>query len=191
MAKPTLQSLTEAANFLVKSNRYARLRNEIDTFVEQWSTTPKQYAGELAVLNPLILLGVDHPEKYIKLLDVVDGKRRAAADTRRTDYQRDLMQRKRARESNAVSLEEWTRGKRFTPSQREAFLHSVRNRWDMARTKYLKTHAKDPSETRPATAKFWEHIDFQLEQDLAAVKENNTPPAPPVRKKAVRELRAV
>jgi hypothetical protein len=189
MAKPTLQNLTEAANFLVKSNRYARLRNEIDSFVQSWHTAPKQYAGELAVLNPLIVLGVDHPDKYQKMLGVVDAARKRAADTRRTDYQRVLMQRKRRREANAIALEEWTRGKRFTPTQRENFLNKQRRVWDDQRVAFLKQHASDPTETRAAAAKFWELIDFKLDTDLNDVKQTSTPPAPPSRKKVVREAR--
>jgi len=189
MSKPTLQNLTQAANYLVKSNRYTRLRNEIDSFVQSWSTVPKQYAGELSVLNPLIVLGVDHPDKYQKLLETVDAARKRAADTRRTDYQRDLMRKKRAREANAIALEEWTRGKRFTTTQREKFLHKQKQAWDDARVVFLKQNASDSTETRAAIARFWEMIDSELESQLAEVRQNNTPPAPPTRKKVVREAR--
>lgn len=83
MEYPTVENLTAAANFLAASEQFRTIANEIGRFIRDWDESPKQYAGELAVLNPLIRLGVDHPDKYAKLMAKVKAARRGARPARK------------------------------------------------------------------------------------------------------------
>jgi hypothetical protein len=175
---PTVENLTAAANFLVNSTRCTRIVNEINNFIASWNDSPKMYVGELEVLNPLIRLGVDHREKYDAILERVYAARQQVAEQRRVDYQKDLMRRIRAREANAVTLAEWVRGRRFLPDERAEFIREQKRQWDEAKAEFVRRHAADSSQTRGASATFWNLTDMELEEELKSAKLNNAPPLP-------------
>lgn len=178
MINPTIENLTAAANFLVGSTRCTRIINEMNNFISSWKDSPKMYVGELDVLNPLIRLGVDHRDKYDAILERVYAARQQLADQRRVDYQKDLMRRIRAREANAVTLAEWLRGRRFLPDERAEFVREQKRSWDEAKAEFVRRNAKDASQTRTATATFWNLTDMELEEELRSAKLNSAPPLP-------------
>lgn len=178
MSHPTVENLTTAANYLVGSTRCTRLINEMNSFIASWAEAPKMYVGELEVLNPMIRLGVDHKAKYDALLNRVYAARAVVAESRRVDYQKELMRRIRARESNAVTLAEWDRGRRFTPDERAEFTRNQKREWDAAKAEFVGRTAKDSTETRGAVHTFWNLIDIQLDESLRAVKLSTAPPLP-------------
>jgi hypothetical protein len=158
-------------------------------FIENWSATPRLFAGELDVLNPMIELGVSHRAKYDALLRVVYEKRGLMAHTRRTDYQRDLMQALRRREQRAVQIAEWERGLRMTPDERAAFVQQVKREWETNRLAYVRRNASDPSETRQAIKDFWSGVEKALEDDLVEVmRRNPVAPSPAKRKLEVENV---
>lgn len=182
---PNVENLTTAANYLVGSTRCTRLINEMNNFIDCWAETPKLYAGELALLNPMIHLGVSHRDKYEALLQRVYAARATQAETRRTDYQKELMRRIRARETNSVALAEWQRGRRFTPQERAEFLKDQKQAWESDKSAFISRTAKDSTETRGALATFWNLVDMQLEHELQNAKANNAPPLPAKRRELV------
>lgn len=183
---PTVENLTEAANYLVRSTRCTRLVNEMNTFIEGWhSGTPKLYAGELTLLNPMIQLGVEFREKYDALLQRIYAARAVQSETRRVDYQKELMRRIRARETNAVTLAEWQRGRRFTPAERSEFVRDQKQEWESGKTAFVSRTAKDSTETRGALATYWNLVDMQLEQELQSIRSNSAPPLPAKRRELV------
>lgn len=175
---PTVENLTEAANFLVTSTRCTRLVNEMNHFISSWEEAPKLYAGELALLNPMIQLGASHRDKYDALLERVYAARKNQSGLRRIDYQKELMRRIRARESNAVALAEWQRGRRFTAGERAEFVADQKQAWEADKQAFVARTAKDSSETRSALSTFWNLVDMQLEESLRATKASSAPPLP-------------
>lgn len=178
MINPTIENLTAAANFLVNSTRCTRIVNEMNNFIGSWAESPKMYVGELDVLNPLIRLGVDHREKYDAILERVYAARQQLAEQRRVDYQKDLMRRIRQREGNAVTLAEWLRGRRFLPEERAEFIREQKRSWDEQKAEFIRRNAKDSSQTRQATATFWNLTDMEMDEELLRVKQNSAPPLP-------------
>lgn len=178
MINPTIENLTVAANFLVNSTRCTRIINEMNNFISSWAESPKMYVGDLEVLNPLIRLGVSHREKYDAILERVYAARQTQAEQRRVDYQKDLMRRIRQREGNAVTLAEWVRGRRFLPDERAQFIRDQKRSWDEAKAEFLRRNATESSQTRTATATFWNLTDLELEEDLRQAKLNSAPPLP-------------
>lgn len=178
MQHPNVENLTAAANFLVTSTRCTRLINEMNHFIAGWNDAPKQYAGELELLNPLIALGVQHREKYDALLNRVYAARQSQAELRRIDYQKELMRRIRARESTAVALAEWQRGRRFTSAERAEFVRDQKAEWEVNKQAFVSRTAKDSTETRSALATYWNLVDMQLEESLNSAKATSAPPLP-------------
>jgi len=181
----TVENLAAAANYLVRSSRCTRLVNEMNQFIKAWDEAPKLYAGDLQLLNPLIELGVSHKDKFDALLEKVYAARQVQADTRRTDYQKELMRRIRTRESSAVSLAEWLRGRRFTPPERAEFAAQQKAQWETDKRAFVERNAKDSTETRSAVQTFWHMVDMQLKEDLLHAQQTNPPPRP-----AKREMQA-
>ncbi len=169
MIQPTVDNLTVAANYLARSEQCSRIVNEIDGFIEGWAKSPKLYGGDMAVLNPLIVLGVEYPDRYKALLAKIYEARATVADTARVDYQRDLMRTIRAREANAVALEEFRRGSRMDRRERLLFLQQVKREWQAG-----KRHAVAVSRlgTREATRAYWEGVDRKLAVELRRAVKN-------------------
>lgn len=178
MQYPNVENLTVAANFLVTSTRCTRLINEMNHFIAAWDDAPKQYAGELELLNPLIKLGVEHHDKYEALLQRIYAARQTQSELRRIDYQKELMRRIRARESSAVALAEWQRGRRFTAAERAEFVRDQKAAWETDKQAFVARTAKDSSETRNALATFWNLTDMQLDESLQTIKSTTAPPLP-------------
>lgn len=182
---PNVDNLTRAANYLVRSTRCTRLVNEMNTFIAHWGTAPKVYAGEMAVLNPLIELGAAAPAKYERLMKTIYEARQASGEMRRADYQKELMRRIRQREQKAIQLAEWMRGRRFLPIERIEFVTQQKRMWEHDRIEYIHTHARDQSMTRAAGQSFWNLIDITLDENLAKAHANHAPPLPAPRKVVV------
>jgi hypothetical protein len=168
MTQPTVDNLTVAVNFLARSEHCTRIVNEMDEFIRQWARSPKLFAGEYAVLNPLVMLGVKYPDRYKALLAATYEARARVAETARVDYQRDLMRKIRARDATAASLKEHRRGIRMTRSDKLVFLAQLHQEWNAAKRRYVEASDLSP---REAVREFWDTIDAALERDQRQVME--------------------
>jgi hypothetical protein len=163
MIHPTVDNLTVAANYLARSDRCSRLLNEIDGFIDSWDKSPRLYAGELAILNPLIILGVQSPPKYQALLTHVFEARAGVAETARMDYQRDLMRRIRNREASVIALHEHQRGRRLNRAEKLTFLATMKREWGKEKRRFVAGSTMRP---RDAIRAFWDTVDRDLARDL-------------------------
>jgi DNA repair ATPase RecN len=132
------------------------------------------YDGHLACLNSLIEIGLKSAEAFEKVLALIESKRRAVPALNRVDYQRNLMQERRARVSKALELHERS-GKRIRNTQeRQTLTAQLQKRWSKAQAEYLKSKGKlSWKERNAARQEFWADIDAKLDADLKT-KERQT-----------------
>jgi len=159
----------EALNYLVEAPNYAAFRRELTEILETWATHPTCYAGDLSPLNDLINIGLRSRDLFESLLQLVDEKRRLVPDSRRTDYQRELMRKRRARLYKSVEMAELVAGKTMTASQKELHKKDVSARWARERDTFLV--ARGPlswSDRNAAAQAFWAGVDARLDASLKA-----------------------
>ena len=167
------KKVVEAVNFLITSPNYAKLINEMTGIIERWDTHPMAYGGKLSMLNAMLDVGLENREAFERLLKLVEGKRHLLPQTKRTDYQRQLMRDRRARLAKAMELSEMTSGP-MTPSQRKMREKELQTRWASARTEYIAKKGKlSWSERNDASNEFWRMIDRQLDANLATARRQH------------------
>lgn len=167
------KKVTEAVNFLITSPNYAKLINEMTNIIERWDTHPMAYGGKLSMLNAMIDVGLENRDAFEKLLKLIEGKRRLLPQTKRTDYQRNLMRDRRARLAKAMELAETTTGP-MSPSQRKQREKELQARWASARTEYIaKKGHLSWSERNDASNEFWQMIDRHLDANLTAARRQH------------------
>jgi len=166
------QVLVEAVNFLIQSESYARLINEVTEIIEHWDTHPMAYAGNLACLNELINVGLESRDAFENLVKLIEDKRKLIPTMRRADYQRDLMRERRARFAKALTLHEAAQGPILTSAERRRVEDEIRKRWAVARKDFIDARGKLPWKARNTVAnEFWEGIDRQLDADLRTIRK--------------------
>lgn len=167
------QKLTEAVNHLVIAPNYSRLINEITQIIERWDEHPMAYTGKLDMLNALLDVGLTNRDAFEKLLKLVEEKRKLVPQTKRADYQRNLMRQRRARVAKAIELAELT-GKPMDATQRKEHEKALLARWSKARKDFVAAKGKlDWKGRNEASGQFWEMIDRQLDQNLKAARRKS------------------
>lgn len=158
--------LVSAVNYLIAAPNYAKLINEMTGIIERWDTHPMVYGGKLEMLNAVIDVGLQNREAFEKLLRLIEQKRRLVPQTKRTDYQRQLMRERRARIAKALELAELTSG-RLSTGDRKAREKALIERWRQARDEFIANKGNlSWAERNTASNEFWETIDRQLDQNL-------------------------
>ena len=167
------KKVTEAVNFLITTPNYAKLINEMTGIIERWDTHPMVYGGKLSMLNAMIDVGLENRDAFEKLLKLVEAKRKLVPQTKRTDYQRNLMRDRRARLAKAMELAEMTGGN-LSPSQRKQREKELQARWAAARSDYIAKKGKlSWAERNEASNEFWRMIDRQLDANLTAARRQH------------------
>lgn len=162
--------LLAAVNYLIAAPNYAKLINEMTQIIERWDTHPMAYGGKLDMLNALIDVGLENRDAFERMLKLIEGKRKLVPQTKRTDYQRQLMRERRARIAKAMELAEMTSGK-LSVGDRKEREKSLQERWRVARDKFIADKGDlSWAERNEASNEFWDMIDRQLDTNLAAAR---------------------
>lgn len=168
--KTDTKKITEAVNLMIAAPNYARLANEMTNIIERWETHPMVYGGKLDCLNALIDVGLANREAFEQLLRLVQRKRGQMPKAKRQDYQRNLMRERRTRVAKAIALREGMFG-RMTKFKREEYTKDLQSRWNEEKTKWLAERSPQKwAERNEAIAAFWQHIDRNLDNNLAQLK---------------------
>lgn len=165
------QKIVEAMNQLIVSPNYAKLINEMTQIIERWDTQPMVYGGAMASLNALVDVGLENRDAFEKLLKLAEEKRKLLPQTKRTDYQRNLMRERRARVAKALELAEMTTG-RMTPTQRKEREKAMTDHWRQARQDFIAAKGEISwAERNAASNEFWSMIDRQLDANLQQARK--------------------
>lgn len=161
------QKVVDAVNHLIYAPNYAALSSEITRIIERWDTHPHMvYGGQLSCLNALIDVGIQSRAAYDNLIAMVEERRKLVPRVRRVDYQRDLMQQRRAREAKAIELHELNYGP-IRGAGRLTFLQGLRDRWARERASFIRRKGDLTWKERNAAAgEFWAMIDRKLEINI-------------------------
>jgi hypothetical protein len=172
MSKRDTKRLTEAVNLLIQSDKYVMLIREITEIVERWDTHPMAYDGHLSCLNALIEIGLESRVAFENVIKLIETRRKAIPAIKRVDYQRTLMQERRARLAKALELHERS-GKAIKNSAERATLGlQIQKRWAKAKTQFIKEKGKLSWKERNAVmTEFWAEIDATLDENLRAKRK--------------------
>ena len=169
------QKITTAVNYLIAAPNYSKLVNEMTGIIERWDTQPMAYGGRFATLNSLIDVGLENRDAFEQLLKLAERKRKLAPQTRRTDYQRELMRDRRARMAKAIELSELTSGPLSLSARTERQRH-LQERWAEARAKFIEDiGALTWADRNTASRQFWEQLDETLNVNLRSARRSRTP----------------
>lgn len=164
--------VTAAVNHLITEQHYAKRAHQIVDLVESWEDSPRVFAGDLAVLNVLVDLGVANRPALDAMFHLAEARRKNLPIARRVDYQRELMRAKRERLAFAVEIDEIKRGKPYTTEVREKLKRDTQKHWMAERNAYLKAIGPMTwKETNEATQRFWAQLDAKLRKELANLKK--------------------
>lgn len=166
------QKIVRAVNYLIAAPNYAKLINEMTGIIERWDTHPMAYGGKLDMLNALLDVGLENRDAFEKLLKLVEQKRKLVPQTKRTDYQRQLMRERRARVAKALELAELTSG-RLSAGDRRDREKALMDRWRQARREFIEAKGNlSWAERNEASTEFWNMIDRQLDANLQQARRN-------------------
>lgn len=172
MSKRDTRVLTEAVNFLIQSDKYSMLIREITEIVERWDTHPMAYDGHLVCLNALIEIGLESRVAFENVIKLIENKRKAIPAIKRVDYQRTLMQERRARIAKALELHERSGKAIKNTAERTTLTAQIQKRWAKAKKEYIKSKGKISWKARNAAMnEFWREIDAQLDENLRAKRK--------------------
>lgn len=162
------QRVVEAVNYLITAPSYASLINEMTRIVETWDTHPMVYGGKLNCLNSLIDVGLKNRDAFEKLIDLTEQKRKLLPKVKRVDYQRELMQARRARLNKAVRLHELMTGHTLTGADRARYVSDLQRRWKEARDADIAARGELTWKQRnDAANQFWDTVDRRLDKNLS------------------------
>lgn len=162
------EKIVEAVNFLIQSESYTRLINEMTEIIEKWDMHPMAYDGQLKCLNAMIDVGLESRDAFEKLVDLIERKRRSVPVIKRVDYQRDLMRERRARFAKALEIQELRSGKKFkTSADRKKYSDKLRKQWAEERAKFIAARGRlSWKERNVASGQFWDQLDNTLDKEL-------------------------
>lgn len=165
------QRVTEAVNQLIYAPNYATLVNEMTRIIETWHTHPMVYGGNLRYLNAIVDVGLVNRSAFERIVKLVEERRKLVPHAKRVDYQRELMQVRRAREAKAIELHETLHGP-LRGSRRQEYLTGLRDRWRAARAAFIAERGDGISwkERNTVANEFWDMIDRQLDANLYDAK---------------------
>jgi hypothetical protein len=160
-----------AVDLLVATDRYAELKKELRGLIKTQDKLPRQFAGELEVLNGLIKLHGRSEEAFENVINLIEVRRVTDGGKAKPEYMRDYMRQRRARENTALMIEEMERGAPLGTDARVTFKKTQMAKWMAARDAYIASHGKLTWEERNiVTGDFWEKMDTQLENQLAQAR---------------------
>lgn len=167
------EKVVEAVNYLIQSDNYTRLINEMTEIIEKWDMHPMAYDGSLKCLNALIDVGLESRDAFEKLVDLIERKRKLVPVIKRVDYQRDLMRERRARFAKALEIQELRSGKKFkSAAERKKHSDKLRKQWSEERAKYISAKGKlSWKERNVVSGKFWDHLDATLDKELREARK--------------------
>lgn len=166
------EKVVEAVNYLIQSDNYTKLINEMTEIIEQWDMHPMAYDGKLKCLNAMIDVGLESRDAFENLVQLIERKRRLIPVIKRVDYQRDLMRERRARFAKALELHELRAGKKFKSAvDRKRATDALRKKWAKERAEFISELGKISwKERNAASGKFWEQLDRQLDESLRSAR---------------------
>lgn len=168
------EEIREAAELLIQSDNYGELKHELMRLIAD-TGIPKRFAGKYAPLNALIALHKSREEYYHNMIRFVESSRKKDPETNRTDYQKNHMRQRRARLITAVLIEELRRGRKMTPTEKDAFRSGAQARWMARRDTFLASKGTVSwAKKNDLVAEFWQCIDEELEVELVKVKQEKT-----------------
>jgi hypothetical protein len=167
MVELSRQRIAEAVNLLVFAPNCNQLIAEMTAILERWDTHPMAYAGKLSALNAMIDVGLANRNAFERLVKLIEQRRREIPETRRSEYQRDLMRARRARVAKALELHELLDGKVLSGGDRVSKAASIQEGWRAARDRFIADKGKlSWAERNAAAGEFWDRIDHQLDTAL-------------------------
>ena len=182
--QPDREALLAAVNKLVLDSSADNLYNILLEVIPVARRLGVRLSGPNAVLNPLVDLAVEHPEKYANVMQLIETKRTdqgiAPLDQTRTtdgqfdksEYMREFMQQKRERERKAVEIENLMRGEhdKLVGRARLDYMQAQSNRWKKDRDALLaKARASagaglSKDAMRTVLTGFWAKVDADLDE---------------------------
>lgn len=172
--------LAAAVNELVQAEDASSKLDAIEAITPAARRYTARLTGELEVLNPLVELAVSSPDKYQRMLVLVDEARaragllplRAKKPFDKRAWVRDTMEQRRIRERRAADIENMTRAykDRLTGQARMNFMQAQYNRWAQ-RYKEMLAEAQEqvggehlPRPLRAEIkARWWAEVDAELD----------------------------
>ena len=159
--------VVEAINLLIECDRYARIVNEMTSILESWDQHPMAYADKLSPLNILLKIGLESRDTFERILKLIEEKRKQRPKQRRQDYQRELMQQRRARIAKAIDLEELLHGTMAADAKKK-FVEAIQRRWADAKAKFLSAKGElSWDQKNRFTQEFWSSVDKKLDANIA------------------------
>jgi hypothetical protein len=93
-----LVPVQRAVEFMIEAEDYKTIRHTLLSAVKRYEKVPVRFDGVLAVLNPLVDLGIEKPASFERVLDTIVLRRRevqfekeSERQAGRKDYMRDYM----------------------------------------------------------------------------------------------------
>jgi hypothetical protein len=162
------EKVVEAVNFLIQSDNYTRLINEMTEIIEKWDQHPMAYDGKLSCLNAMIDVGLESRDAFENLVGLIERKRRLIPVIKRVDYQRDLMRERRARFAKALELQELRSGKKFkSAAERKKATDALRKKWAKERVEFISSKGRlSWKERNVASGHYWDQLDNKLDKEL-------------------------
>jgi len=168
MGTVSKKDVAEAVNFLILASNYTKLINEITRIIERFDTHPIGFRGKLDCLNALIDVGLADRAAFERLVRLMEARRKLIPDSKRADYQRDMMRERRARMAKALELHELTHHLTLTGAARRMKEREIQTRWRKARDQFIGERGElSWGERNDAAGEFWAKIDAQLDASLA------------------------
>jgi chemotaxis protein histidine kinase CheA len=167
------EKVVEAVNFLIQSDNYTRLINEMTEIIEQWDQHPMAYDGNLKCLNALIDVGLESRDAFENLVSLIERKRKSIPVIKRVDYQRNLMRERRARFAKALELHELRAGKKFkNATERNKVVAKLRKKWAEERAAFIADKGNlSWKERNTVSGQFWDQLDNQLDKELRSARK--------------------
>lgn len=181
------ERIADGLTLLANTKEFAKRVKQLHDIIADWEDTPLLFGGALEPLNALIDVGLAKPEALGKLIELAEKKRRSVPETKRIDYQRELMREKRERLYRAVELEELVRGSPLKGAARQRYMTEKQARWMDERAAFIESKGVlSWKERNEAAGQFWRQVDEQLARDLDEAKA--VLGRPPAKRKRVVKL---
>lgn len=176
------ESLLAAVNTLVQAPDGPELYQAIGELLKIADKLEARFAGERAVLNPLVDLAVSDRERYLRVIGLVETKRLQAglvpliaqedSGYDKTEYMRDFMARKREREARAATIENLMRpeSSQLKGRSRLDFMQMQSAKWKAQRDAMIASYRErvgrrlHRDEMRDLLSQFWAKVDRELDE---------------------------
>lgn len=186
------EAVHQAVIYLLQSKDFKTLVKELEAMVREFDPCKPgspAYSGDAEVLNVLIELGRHNPSAFQGVMELVHDFRRLRSENERTDYQREIMRERRAREYKALELNELMTGKQLKAADRKSFIIEISQRWARAQAECLAAKgALSWDERNEVKRQFWAEIDQTLEANIEEATKANLAAGKPIPHRDPRRL---